>query len=72
MLFLKCKEVKTMKKYIILLFVLLTVLVSITACSNNKQAYCKNCDNEVTVNEAIDVDSLPKCDECGCRKVYYK
>ena len=60
-----------MKKYIILLLVLLTVIFTITAC-DSEQAYCKNCDTEVTVNEGVLTDSLPHCDECGHNKVYYK
>ena len=60
-----------MKKYIIFALVLITVIFAITAC-DNKQAYCKNCGNEVTINEAVLVDSLPTCDYCGNHSVYYK
>lgn len=60
-----------MKKYILLVLVLITVICAIAAC-NNKQAYCKNCDAEVTVNEGVLADSLPHCDKCGHNKVYYK
>lgn len=60
-----------MKKYILLILVLLTVIFAVTAC-DSEQAYCKNCDNKVAVNEAVLTDSLPHCDKCGHNKVYYK
>ena len=61
-----------MKKYIILLAIALTIIFAIIACDSNTTYYCQNCDNEVTVNEAIMVDSLPHCNECGHNQVYYK
>jgi DNA-directed RNA polymerase subunit RPC12/RpoP len=60
-----------MKKYITILLILLTVIFTITACDSNKY-YCKNCDAEVTVNEAIIVDYIPTCEECGHHSVYKK
>lgn len=61
-----------MKNYIISAIILITVIFTITACNGNTKYYCKNCDAEVTVNEAIIVDSIPTCEECGCHRVYEK
>ena len=61
-----------MKKYIIALLIALTIIFTITACGSETKYYCKNCDAEVTVNEAIMVDHLPTCEECGCHRVYKK
>ena len=61
-----------MKKYIISALILITVIITITACDSDKTYYCKNCDNEVIINEAVLVDSLPTCDHCGNHSVYYK
>jgi DNA-directed RNA polymerase subunit RPC12/RpoP len=61
-----------MKKYIIFFIVLITIILTIANCNNKTKYYCKNCDAEVTVNEAIMVDYIPTCEECGHHRVYEK
>ena len=60
-----------MKKYILLIIVLLTVIFTIASC-DSKQAYCQRCNHEVTMNEAIECDGPIRCDHCGYNRVYYK
>ena len=60
-----------MKKYILLIFVLITVIFAVTSC-NSETYYCKKCDREVTINEAILCDGPIYCDHCGHTTVYSK